>query len=289
MIMKKILVIGSSVCDVIINIHQIPKRGEDENIISQSFQAGGCAFNVASMLRYFNIPFDLFSPIGKGMYGEFVKNVFIKEGIPIMIESENNNGCCYCLVDQSGERTFICEHGAEYIFEKSFFLQLEPQDYEFVYVCGLEIEERTGENIIEFLEINTHFQIIFAPSPRITMIEDKKMKRILSLHPVLHLNEHEILQYTHCSSLEKAAINLYMQTNNIVIVTLGKKGCYYYDGEHHYIATRKTQVVDTIGAGDSHIGTILAMLYQDKSLNECMIKANEIASFVVEQKGARLK
>ena len=32
--MKKVLVIGSSVCDVIININQMPRIGEDENIIS---------------------------------------------------------------------------------------------------------------------------------------------------------------------------------------------------------------------------------------------------------------
>lgn len=287
--MKKVLVIGSSVCDVIINLHQIPKCGEDENIISQSFQIGGCAFNVASMLQYFHIPFDLFSPIGQGIYGEFVKNHFMKENISIMIETSQNNGCCYCLVDDTGERTFICEHGAEYHFQKEWFDNLQPQDYQYVYICGLEIEEKTGEYIIEFLEQYPHLQIVFAPSPRICMIDQKRMKRIFSLHPIIHLNKQEILQYTHQDNVENAAINLYRQTQQMVIVTLGKKGCYYYDGNHHYIDGYQVHVVDTIGAGDSHIGTIMAMLYKNQSLDACMSKANQMASLVVGQKGARLK
>lgn len=285
----KVLVIGSSVCDVIININQLPKQGDDENIICQSLQIGGCAYNVASVLQYFNVPFDLFSPVGTGIYGQFVKQQFIKDHIPIMIESSRNNGCCYCLVESSGERTFICEHGAEYFYKKEWFDKLDPQDYQYVYICGLEIEEKTGEYIIEFLENNPYLQVIFAPSPRIYNIDQNKMNRIFALSPILHLNEREILEYTQQDTIEKGARALYQKTHNIVIVTLGKKGCYYYDQYDHYFSSQETKVVDTIGAGDSHIGTIIGMLYLHKSLDECMITANEIARKVVSQKGARLK
>lgn len=287
--MKKVLVIGSSVCDVIININKIPSSGEDENIISQSLNIGGCAFNVASMLKYFHIPFDLFSPIGKGIYGDYVRNIFIKEDIPILLESELKNGCCYCLVEKSGERSFICEHGAEYFFKKEWFDSLDTHIYEYVYVCGLELEEDKNNNLIEFLEKNKHFKIILAPSPRINSIDKDRMNRILSLSPIIHLNDKEILEYTHKATIKEASRYIYDITNKPVIVTLGRKGCYYYDGNHHYFDSIPAKVVDTIGAGDSHAGTIIAMLYNSKSLDDCMIKANEIASQVVSQKGAHLK
>ena len=57
------------------------------------------------------------------------------------IRDRQKNGCCYCLVDDSGERTFICEHGAEYFYQASWFDQLDANNYQQVYVCGLEIEE----------------------------------------------------------------------------------------------------------------------------------------------------
>ena len=109
--MKSALIIGSSVCDVHIYVKQLPQLCGDENIISQNMAMGGCAWNVASIFRQTKLPYTLFSPIGKGIYGEFVKTHFQKNQIPILIETNQKNGCCYCIIDQQGERTFLCEHG----------------------------------------------------------------------------------------------------------------------------------------------------------------------------------
>lgn len=100
------------------------------------------------------------------------------------------------MVDDSGERTFICEHGAEYFYQKEWFDALEANKYEQVYICGLEIEETTGDMIIDFLEQHPHFQIFFAPGSHILYINPHKMKRLFQLHPILHLNQNEILSYT---------------------------------------------------------------------------------------------
>ena len=283
----KVLVIGSSVCDVIINVQQMPLIGEDENVISQSLNLGGCAFNVANILKYLNIPFDLLSPVGIGIYGDFVRNEMIKKNIPILLESKEDNGCCYCIVDKSGERTFIAHHGGEYHFYPQDFLKINPKDYQYVYVCGLELEEETGINIIEFLEEND-FHIVFASSSRIHHINKKRLERILSLHPILHFSQNEILSYNHIHTIEEAAIDLYKKTQNIVIVTLGSQGCYYYDGKHHYVDPYPTKIVDTIGAGDSHVASVIAMLYQNQSIDKAIDKGNQIAAKVVSQKGANL-
>jgi len=286
--MKKTLVIGSSVCDIILRIHHIPKQCEDENILSQNFHIGGCAFNVANILNYFDMPFTLLSPIGKGIYGDFVKKQFIANDIPIMIETNEENGCCYCLVDDSGERTFLCKHGAEYLFQSEWFERIHPLDYQQVYICGLEIEEKSGPIIVNFLEQHPHLQIFFAPGPRISHICQSLMHRLFCLHPIVHLNQQELLQYTKKNDIEQAAITLYQQTNQTIIVTLGKEGCYFYDGNHHYIKGNPTNVVDTIGAGDSHIGTILAFQAMQQDWSKTIQQANYIASLVVSQTGAYL-
>lgn len=288
--MKKTLVIGSSVCDVIINIHHMPKTTGDENIISQHFSIGGCAYNVASMLRYYQLPYTLFSPIGTGIYGDFVKQTFMSKKIPISIETKQKNGCCYCFVDHLGERTFICKHGAEYFYQKEWFDKLDVSQYSQVYICGLEIEETTGDIIIDFLEKHPQLHVYFAPGPRILSIDSKKMQRIFKLHPTLHLNEQEILSYTKEKDLSQGADKLYQQTKQTIIVTLGAKGCYVYDGQQEYfIDGYPTQVVDTIGAGDSHIGTFIAQQMMGVSLQESLKQANQIASQVVGISGATLK
>ncbi|MCD7809641.1 MAG: PfkB family carbohydrate kinase, partial [Erysipelotrichaceae bacterium] len=206
--MKKALIIGSTVCDVIIQVHHYPQISGDENIIHQHLQLGGCAYNVAHILHIADIPCELFSPVGKGIYGQFVREHLKEEHIPILITREDHNGCCYCIVDDSSERTFICEHGTEYFYQQDDFNMLNMDDYDCIYVCGLEIEEKSGEIIIDFLEKNRDKVIYFAPGPRINQISHIKMQRILDLHPIMHLNKQEILSYTKHDDLDQAIISL---------------------------------------------------------------------------------
>lgn len=123
--MKKILVIGSTVADVMIEIDHLP--GAEEDIIpkSQKLSLGGCAYNVSNMLRLFQIPYILFSPVGTGIYGEFVKKELEKQKIRTTLLPQQENGCCYCLIDKSGNRTFMAVHGAEYQFQKEWFDQID--------------------------------------------------------------------------------------------------------------------------------------------------------------------
>ena len=157
--MKKILVIGSTVVDVIINLEEyLPKTGQDVHIRSQQMSLGGCAYNVSDSIRHFQVPYVLFSPVGTGAYGDFVRNALTEKGISSPIPTPAiDNGCCYCFIEKTGERTFISYHGAEYLFEKEWFSLLDPNEFDSVYICGLEIEERTGNNIIEFLENNPDY------------------------------------------------------------------------------------------------------------------------------------
>ena len=70
--MKKALIIGSTVVDVIVNlVDSLPKTGEDVHVRSQHMSLGGCAYNVSDSVRHFQVPYILFSPVGTGVYGYF--------------------------------------------------------------------------------------------------------------------------------------------------------------------------------------------------------------------------
>ena len=195
--MKKVLVIGSTVADIIINVDYLPTTAQDIHIKSQTMALGGCAYNVSDMIRHFNIPYTLFSPVGTGLYGDFVRNQLAAKGLASpMPTPDQNNGCCYCFVEESGERTFIVEHGAEYLFYKEWFDHLKIEKISGVYICGLEIEDKTGDTIVEFLEAHPKLPVYFGPGPRLNRIDGELMSRIFALHPMVHLNEDEICRYT---------------------------------------------------------------------------------------------
>lgn len=290
--MKPALIIGSTCVDVIINIDHLPKTAENLRPTSQSMALGGCAYNVAYIMRLMNTPHTFISPVGGGTYGDYVAKQMKSLGIPVSVRvQDKENGCCYCLVEASGERTFMSYHGVEYTFQKSWMEPYNPDNYGLTYVCGLEIEEETGINLIEYLEAHPQLSVCYAPGPRGKYIERQKTDRMMALHPILHVNEQEAMDLSGCTDYQKAAAHLHSITGNTVIITLGEQGTYCLEkGGDSYLVPSipASKVVDTIGAGDSHIGTILACLTKDMPLRDAVAYANKVAAAVVGIKGASL-
>ena len=317
--MKKILVMGSAVADVIIRLEDhLPKTGEDVHVLSQEMRPGGCAFNVFNAIRKFTPDVIPFFPIGTGPYAQFLDGVFQEQGIVSAApRAAEPNGCCYCFIEPGGERTFVVYHGAEYRFRREWFDTLDTSGIDLCYVCGLEIEENTGPVVVDFLEQNPHMQVFFAPGPRIAKISRDLLARIFALHPILHLNEREagacvsimeglypdggvnagpdavsrpdVVSIADVDIPEIAlAAAIHRITENTVIVTLGSRGSLYYDSRcaqapFALIPPCPVKQVDTNGAGDAHAGTVMALLHQGKSLVEALTEANRMAAAIVSR------
>ena len=289
--MKPALIIGSTCIDVIINVDHLPVTAENLHPTGQTLKLGGCAYNVAAMMRLLDAPHRFISPVGGGIYGDYVKKHLNEAHIPISVSvPDQENGCCYCLVEASGERTFLSYHGVEYTFQKEWMKPYDTNEYSLAYICGLEIEEPTGINLIEYLEENPGLEICFAPGPRGIRISDERMQRIYNLHPLLHLNEQEAFQQSRENTVETAAAALQQCTGNTVIITLGDRGTYCLEasGKSYTVPTTPAVVKDTIGAGDAHIGTIMACMVKKIPLKTAITYANQIAGIVVSVEGATL-
>ena len=290
--MKPALIIGSTCVDVIINIDHLPVTEEDIHPTSQSMAIGGCAYNVSAMVRLLHAPHTFITPVGGGTYGDYVAKLLTEAGIPISIRiPEKENGCCYCLVEAGGERTFMSYHGVEYTFQKEWMKPYDSGNFGLTYVCGLEIEEPTGINLIEYLEENPSLEVFYAPGARISYMDPKLTDRMLALHPILHINEQEAAFMSKKDSFEEAAGFLHDITGNTVIITLGQQGCYCMekDGTHYLIPSIPVEhVEDTIGAGDAHAGAVIACLTNGMTLCDSIAYANKAAAAVVGVKGASL-
>lgn len=289
--MKQTLVIGSTVVDVIINIDHLPVKQEDIHILKQTRSLGGCAFLVSDILRHFGAANSLCTAVGGGIYGNFVREKLEERGVPIYVRvPEKENGCCYCMVEADGERTFIVDHGIEYTFYEEYLENIHTETIDSVYTCGLEIEEYTGWNIIHYLERHPEYQIYFAPGPRILKIPADRMEALFALHPILHLNEEESLSYSGETTYQKAARWLYERTESPVIITLGENGAYCFDGKQEYLAAPcPTKVKDTIGAGDSHMGAVIAGRRFGWDWQKTLESANRVSAAVVAKEGGLLE
>ena len=291
--LKKILVIGSAVVDVIIHLEDhVPVRGEDVHALSQEMRMGGCAYNTSDTIRHFRVPYIPFFPVGTGTYGDFVRKSFREKKIPLLLPTPSmDNGCCYCLIEQDGERSFISWHGAEYRIQREWFSLLDPEEIHSIYICGLEIEA-TGPNIVSFLETLKDIPVYFAPGPRLMRIDPHLIDRIFALHPILHLNDEEACIFTGQKDYPGAAKAIYAKTLSPVIITLGKEGCYYFDPqdapEGLRIPAENAEQIDSTGAGDAHIGAVMACRYRGDSMADAIRTANRVSAKIVSVDGALL-
>lgn len=287
--MDKILFLGATCVDVIINIDHLPSTGEDLSVHQSSWQLGGCAYNASHVARQLKIPSLLYSPIGQGPYGEIVYHAFLEKNLPTPILRQEHNGCCYCLVEANGERTFLSEHGTEYKYTQADLDKLKKQNFSAIYISGLEIEETSGDLLIDYLYQVASTPLYFCPGPRISFVPEDKLEKIYARSPILHLNENEAIYAGKHPCLTESLAYLFKKTTKPIVVTLGKKGACYYDGEMHFFPVEPiTHPVDTIGAGDSHAGMLISQLALHQPLDKAMEYANEYARQVVMTKGSTL-
>ena len=115
------------------------------------------------------------------------------------------------------------------------------------------------------------------------------MQQIFELSPIIHLNHTEALYISGADTFTAAAEYIYQQTSAPVILTIGSKGCYVYTGKSsRHIPSEDVNVIDTIGAGDAHAATIIAMLKLNYDLFEAARVANHVSSQIVAVSGPNL-
>ena len=290
--MKKALFIGAACIDVVIYLDRLPRTEEDIHPDRQVMSLGGCACNAACAAKLVCSDITFAGVVGTGVFGELAEKELLKRELPVIIRSEEENGCCYCFVESGGERTFLSIHGAEYKFKREWLKPLDDISFDYVYVSGLEVEEPTGEALIDYLFEFPERKVFYCPGIRGASLLEKN-KRIMSLHPVLHLNRQESVAMAKnllgkpFEDYKSAAKALSGISHESVVVTLGEDGVYALTKEGEItVPSEKQNVVNTIGAGDTHVGVLIGSLCNGMSFSEALICANKWAARTVASEEA---
>ncbi|UMV47790.1 PfkB family carbohydrate kinase [Paenibacillus macerans] len=289
---NRVLLIGGVFIDVIAKVQHVPETGQDIPGEMIDRIVGGCAYNVANVLKQLDVEYDLMVPIGRGIHADIIKKAFNEEGHKLFIEdSSKDNGWSLSLVEESGERTFITFNGIEENWKDEWFSQIHFEDYRYIYLTGYSLEGQKADVILNRLSKNSSGgKIIFDPSPRISVIKKEHLEKLFALRPIVHSNLSEILELTGEPELEQAVRRLHQSTQSEVVVTLGPKGSFCYNGEHMItLDGKKVPVVDTIGAGDAHTGAFIASLLHGQSLEKACEQGNEAAAQAVQVQGGKFE
>ncbi len=283
--MKKCLVIGAVFADTVLNVDHVPISGEDVVVTGSSVCAGGCAYNVACVLKEFDIPATLFAPIGKGIYADFLRQEIKKRGIEAVCHDKDyDNGNSICMIDKNAERTFINIMGVDSHYKSEWFDILNMSEYDTIYFPGYEMEGDNYSVIYPFIQKHKDVcRLYLAPGPACFRIPKPYMQQLLALSPVLHLNASEAIYISGETSYRDAADTLFRLTGSPVIITIGKEGCLVKTkSDSRFIEAEAVRAIDTNGAGDSHLGTIIATRKLNHDIFNAARVANHVASQVIQ-------
>lgn len=288
---KAVLAVGAIMVDMVCQVPRLPQSGEGIVVQESHAAVGGCAFNSANALRQLGAPYELFAPVGSGIFAGFVERELEARGLAAPHFGQRDSGGCVCFVEPGGERTMITMPGIERFFERVWFDRVDASRFCCGFASGYEIEGPGGEAILGFFESHPSVEFYYAPGPRIEGVgaDAEKTVRINALHPVWHLNDQEALAYTGCMTVEDAGFAIAAACNNAVIITAGAEGAHLFEvGRHVVVPAQPVAVVDTIGAGDAHLGALTAARAAGWTWEDALALANRVAGAVCGARGATL-
>lgn len=295
---RQLIVIGAAVVDVIADAYSLPYRGSDIELHQQSINVGGCALNVAITIQRLGMQSVNALPIGQGIWSDIIQNDLKKKNIhSITHNPKGDNGWCLALVEPDGERTFLSVSGVENQWNDELLAQIQPQKNALIYLSGYQLASASKHILVNWLEtLDADNQIFIDFGPRIADIDPAILTRLLNLNVIITLNrqEAEYIQAEWLKIPNENTLNIeaftqswYQRYNIPLIIRVDKEGAFYScsANESGYIQAFPTEVIDTIGAGDSHAGAVISALAANWPLSNAVKLGNAVASFVVNQRG----
>ncbi len=287
--MKKIDVIGLGALnyDKLYVVTKVAKAGEEVGIKDLRECPGGSAANTIFGLARVGVKTGFVGAVGKDEEGDIILRELSRVGVDTnrIKVMRGHSGVAIGIVDEEGERSL-------YIYPSindEFFLNDADVDYignaKFLHMSSF-VDRKQLEMQTELIErIKT--RISFNPGMLCSKFSLEILQPIIEKSDVIFLNKEEIEELTNSNYESGSRLLLKLGTKKVA-TTLGEKGCYVTDGKSaHLIPSRKTNVVDTTGAGDAFAAGFLYGLLGGKNIHNCGSMGNFFAAGCIREYGAR--
>ena len=291
MAQSKIVVIGSSNTDMVVQSDHLPVPGE--TVLGGEFfmNPGGKGANQAVAASRFGGDVVFISRLGNDIFGEKYRDIMKKEKIStkhVYKDPDAASGVALITVDSKGENAIVVAPGAnsrldrgdidkaEKAFKEAEFLLLQLEIPLDTVIYAAQKASKSGK------------KVVLNPAPAQELPEEL-LKSLYIITP--NETEAEMLsgiQVNDIDSARSAAWAICKRGVDVVIITMGSRGAYIYSDEveMHVPATEVT-AKDTTAAGDVFNGALVVALAEQLPLSEAVQLANNAASLSVTKLGAQ--
>jgi len=287
----RVVVIGSSNTDMILQMERIPRPGETILGGDFSMAAGGKGANQAVAAARAGGKVTLLARVGNDLFGQQAVDGFQQAGIEtqhVIQDNEAPSGVALIFVAKDGENSIGVASGANG--------RLSPSDVDAAQSClvlanmlvmQLETPLETVQRAAEIASA-AGVPVILNPAPAQSLGDDL-LRHISVLTP--NESEAEILtriEVTDVHSARRAATALQARGIETVIVTLGALGALVAGKNFSdLVPAFQVEPVDTTAAGDVFNGALAVALAEEKQLADAVRFANAAAALSVTKLGAQ--
>lgn len=273
-----VLIIGAAGFDIKGYAYAAPQRGtSNPGRVSSSF--GGVGRNIAENLARLEVDTVLLSVVGNDSQGDLIMAHAAVAGVDVthvLQISDGRSGSYVAIMDETGDLAIAV---SDYdIMERLNLAYLQEKSVLFEQACmvvtDLNISVEAVAKIVELCE-TYHVPLVVDPT---SPARASKIRPFLDKVYLITPNGAETVPLCEVSnpsgSIDQAiqvAKQLVGMGPEIVIITLGENGVAYANSnEAGHIPARKTEVVDSTGAGDALTAGVIFGLVNDLSLDEAM-------------------
>ena len=279
----KIAVVGSINMDQTVLAERIPLKGETLRGSDLQYIPGGKGANQAVAMARLGAEVAMFGCVGNDDNGRKLVDNLKSEGIDtnyIKVVDGVPTGIAIITVGEN-DNTIIVVAGANGEVDKQYVDDIKDELFKYdMVVLQHEIPLDTVHYIIEICS-EKGIPTVLNPAPAADV-----PKAIVDKVTYLTPNEHEAkLIFGNDISTEEL-VKAYPEK---LIITQGSKGVLtcLKSGELLSVPCRKSNVVDTTGAGDTLNGAFAVRISDNKSMRDALVFANTAAGLSIEKMGAQ--
>ena len=307
----KILGIGNAIVDVLCRVNEdfltknnltkstmkLIEEEEFNNLllnlkIEQTISGGSVANSVVGLAQLKN-NVGFVGKINDDKFGQKYEEGLKKENVNYLYSKKKepvSTGSCLILITPDSERTMCTFLGtAGKISDKDFDASIIKQA-EITFLEGYLWDE--GEPKKAFEKAINNSNIVAMSLSDIFCVErhkDQFLNLVKNKLDIVFANEQEIFSLLDTKSLNEV-VDFCKKLKKNIIVTRGEKGALSIkDGEVYECEAKKNlRITDLTGAGDLFAAGYLDGIINNRNINECLKKGNELSSKIIQKVGARI-